>query len=41
MEITKKYSEKKQKTKYRELTEEDKNIKREYGRNTYKNMSEN
>ena len=30
----------KAKNKYRELSEEQKNVKREYGRNRYKNMSE-
>ena len=30
----------KAKNKYRDLSEEEKNIKREYGRNRYKNMSE-
>ena len=30
----------KAKNKYRELSEEEKNIKREYGRNIYHNMSE-
>ena len=30
----------KAKSKYRELSEEEKNMKREYGRNKYKNMSE-
>ena len=30
----------KAKNKYRELSNEQKNIKREYGRNIYKNMSE-
>ena len=31
---------KKAKNKYRELSEEEENIKREYGRNRYHNMSE-
>ena len=31
---------KKTKIKYRELSEEEKNIKREYGRNRYKNISD-
>ena len=30
----------KAKIKYRELSEKEKNIKKEYGRNTYHNMSE-
>ena len=30
----------KKKSKYRELSEEEKNIKREYGKNRYHNMSE-
>ena len=37
MKLTKKYLEKKKN--YRELLDQEKNIKREYGRNKYHNMS--
>ena len=37
MKLTKKYLEKKKN--YRELSDQEKNIKREYGRNKYHNMS--
>ena len=40
MKITKNCWEKKQKDNYRKLSEEKKNMKREYGRNRYNNMSE-
>ena len=38
MKITKKVLREKAKNKYRKLFEEDKNIKREYGRNRYKDI---
>ena len=41
MKITENYQEtERAKNKYRELSEEEKNIKREYGRNRYHDMSE-